>query len=77
MPLPVTALSLAIAVSALAAISFVAVKDYITRRKPKVLAVIPGVVLFLLNDALHFAALSPLSLYYYQLLGSHWHGSGL
>jgi hypothetical protein len=69
MPLLVTLLSLATAVSSLAVISFVAVKDYITRRQPKVLAIIPGAVLFLMNDALHFAAVSPMVLYYYQLLG--------
>ncbi len=69
LPLSVTVLSLVIAASALIVVSFVAVKDYVARKNPKVLAIIPGAVLFLLNDALHFATASPLMLYYYQLLG--------
>jgi len=69
MPLQVTALSLVIAVSSLAVLSFVAIRNYIARKRLRVLAIIPGAVLFLLNSVLHFAAMPPLSLYYYQLLG--------
>lgn len=69
LPLSVTVMSLIIAASALAVLSFVALKDYISRKRLKVLAILPGAILFLLNNALHFAAMPPLMLYYSQLLG--------
>ncbi|HIH50504.1 TPA: hypothetical protein HA291_03570 [Candidatus Micrarchaeota archaeon] len=69
LPLPVMAVSLFIAVSSLAVISFVSVRNYVARRRAKVLAIIPGAILFLAVDILHFAALPPLFLYYCQLLG--------
>lgn len=69
MPIAVTALSLLIGISACIVLAAVAIGYYSVKRKWRMLAVIPGAALFLLNNALHLAALSPALLYYYQLLG--------
>jgi|GEM_PF-1409121 hypothetical protein len=68
-PIPVLAISLIIGVSTAAVSIAVALKYYRTKRNWKMLMVIPGVALFFLNNVVHLPFISPVSLYYYQLLG--------
>ncbi len=68
-PFSISIISLLIGLSSIIVLSAIAIVYYMMKRNLKILAIIPGALLFFLNNVIHFAALSPLLLYYYQLLG--------
>jgi hypothetical protein len=68
-PVPVLIVSLIIGITTGAVSIAIALKYYGIKKGWKILMIIPGIALFFLNNVIHLPFISPVSLYYYQILG--------